>query len=122
MLFYKLRGKTITTQWIQVKKNDLLIQRCNHYQEMDTLKKKKMVDKSRIKRKKGNENRIRTVKSCITQFKKKIREGPFFVCNRLQYTKSIKQCNLDKYPCQKYSTGENRMTIKSIYAKLVILK
>ena len=63
------------------KKNDLLSQRRKHYQEMDTLKKKKMVDKLRIKRKKGNENRIPTVESCITQFKEKIREGPFFVCN-----------------------------------------
>ena len=48
------------------KKNDLLSQRRKHYQEMDTLKKKKMVDKLRIKRKKGNENRIPTVESCIT--------------------------------------------------------
>jgi len=87
------------------KKNDLLSQRRKHYQEMDTLKKKKMVDKLRIKRKKGNENRIPTVESCITQFKEKIREGPFFVCNvcnRLLYKKSVKQCNLGKYPCQKY--------------------
>ena len=93
---------------------------------MDTLKKKKLVDKLRIKWKKGNENRIPTVESCITQFKKKIREGPFFICNvcdRLLYKKSVKQCNLDKYPCQKnISTVENRTTMKSIYAKLVILK
>ena len=102
------------------KKNDLLSQRRKHYQEMDTLKKKKMVDKLRIKRKKGNENRIPTVESCITQFKKKIREGPFFicnVCNRLLYKKSVKQCNLDKYPCQKYFNSRKSYDNKEYICK-----
>ena len=84
-----------------------------------------MVDKLRIKRKNGNENRIPTVESCITQFKKKIREGPFLYamfaigCCAKNRSNNVVWISI---LVKNISTGENRMTIKSIYAKLVILK
>ena len=49
--------------------------------------------------------RARLVELCINQFKRKIREGPYFictVCNRLLYKKSVITFINKKYPCQKY--------------------
>ena len=45
------------------------------------------------------------VELCINQFKKKIREGPYFictVCNRILYKKSLITFVNKKYPFQKY--------------------
>ena len=42
---------------------------------------------------------------CIHQFKRKIREGPYFiftVCNQILYKKSVITCINKKYPCQTY--------------------
>ena len=49
--------------------------------------------------------KARLVELCINQFKRKIREGPYFictVCNRILYKKSVITFINKKYPCQKY--------------------
>ena len=49
--------------------------------------------------------KARSVELCIDQFKRKIREGPYFictVCNRILYKKSVITCINKKYPCQTY--------------------
>ena len=49
--------------------------------------------------------KARLVELCINQFKRKIREGPYFicnVCNRILYKKSVITCINEKYPCQTY--------------------
>ena len=49
--------------------------------------------------------KARLVELCINQFKRKIREGPYFictVCNRILYKKSVITYINKKYPCQKY--------------------
>lgn len=47
----------------------------------------------------------RSVELCINQFKRKIREGPYYictVCNRILYKKSVTTYINKKYPCQTY--------------------
>ena len=49
--------------------------------------------------------KARWVELCINQIKRKIREGPYFictVCNRILYKKSVITCINEKYPCQTY--------------------
>ena len=49
--------------------------------------------------------KARWVELCINQFKRKIREGPYFictVCNQILYKKSAITCINKKYPCQTY--------------------
>ena len=49
--------------------------------------------------------KARSVELCINQFKRKIREGPYFkctVCNQILYKKSVITCLNKKYPCQTY--------------------
>ena len=46
-----------------------------------------------------------SIQSCIKQFKKKITEGPYFICivrNRLLYKKSVTRCITSKYPRQAF--------------------
>ena len=49
--------------------------------------------------------KAKSVELCINQFKRKIREGPYFiytVCHRILYKKSVITCINKKYPCQTY--------------------
>ena len=45
---------------------------------------------------------------CVKQFKRKIREGPFYictVCHRIMYRKAVQQLVGNKYPRQDIFTG-----------------
>ena len=66
---------------------------------MDTEAKRDLLNtrKERIK------DKAISVESCLKQFKRKIREGPYFictVCNRILHKKSAVRCINNKYPCQ----------------------
>ncbi|RMX58467.1 hypothetical protein pdam_00020879 [Pocillopora damicornis] len=53
----------------------------------------------------AKKEKARWVELCINQFKRKIREGPYFictVCNQILYKKSAITCINKKYPCQTY--------------------
>ena len=70
------------------------------YSTMDAKKKKELPSQPSEKLVKA-----RSVELCIDQFKRKIREGPYFictVCNRILYKKSVITCINKKYPCQTY--------------------
>ena len=70
------------------------------YSTMDAKKKKELPSQPNEKLVKA-----RSVELCIDQFKRKIREGPYFictVCNRILYKKSVITCINKKYPCQTY--------------------
>ena len=70
------------------------------YSTMDARKKKELLSQPSEKLVKA-----RSIKLCINQFKRKIREGPYFictVCNRILYKKSVITCINKKYPCQTY--------------------
>ena len=67
---------------------------------MDAKKKKELLSQPSEKLVKA-----RSVELCIDQFKRKMREGPYFictVCNRILYKKSVITCINEKYPCQTY--------------------
>ena len=70
------------------------------YSTMDAIKKKELLSQPNEKLVKA-----RSVELCINQFKRKIGEGPYFictVCNRILYKKSVITCINKKYPCQTY--------------------
>ena len=67
---------------------------------MDATKKKELLSQHNEKLVKA-----RLVELCINQLKRKIREGPYFictVCNQILYKKSAITCINKKYPCQTY--------------------
>ena len=67
---------------------------------MDAGKKKELLSRPNEKLVKA-----RLVELCINQFKRKIRESPYFigtVCNQMLYKKSVITCINKKYPCQSY--------------------
>ena len=70
------------------------------YWTMDARKKKELLSQPSEKLVKA-----RLVELCINQFKRKIREGPYFictVCNWILYKKSVITCINKKYSCQTY--------------------
>ena len=70
------------------------------YSTMDARKKKELLSQPNEKLVKA-----RLVELCINQFKRKIRQGPYFICivyNRVLYKKSVITCINKKYPCQTY--------------------
>ena len=70
------------------------------YSTVDAIKKKELLSQPNEKLVKA-----RSVELCINQFKRKIREGLYFictVCNRILYKKSVITCINKKYPCQTY--------------------
>ena len=71
-----------------------------NYSTMDARKKKELLSQPTEKLLKA-----KSVELCINQFKRKIREGPYYictVCNRILYKKSVMTCINEKYPCQTY--------------------
>ena len=70
--------------------------------EMESVQKKKRVSDDMPKRQSG-----KGIGFCIEQFKKKIREGPYYiccVCNRLLYRRSVVMFCANKYLCQEFFT------------------
>ena len=63
--------------------------------------------------------KARSVELCINQFKRKIRQGPYFICivhNRILYKKSVITCINEKYPCQTYFNIHSHLMENSVYA------
>ena len=66
---------------------------------------KKLKEIYSIKEKKKIKDKATSLESCIKHFKRKIREGPYFictVCNRILYKNSVMRCINNKYPCQTF--------------------
>ena len=72
------------------KKQDQLNKQAEKYKTMDAAKKQELLQEQ----KKYCGNKSKRVDSCIDTFKKKIKEGPYYiccVCNRMLYKKSVLQ-------------------------------
>ena len=81
------------------KKQELLSKQAQRYKTIDTAKKKEL----RRKCKNYSTSKNKTIDSCIEQFKKKIKEGPYYiccVCNRTLYRKSVKKLITSSYLSQ----------------------
>ena len=77
-----------------------IIREHRKYSTMDAREKKELLSQPNEKLVKA-----RSVELCINQFKRKIRQGPYFICivyNRILYKKSVITCINEKYPCQTY--------------------
>ena len=71
-----------------------------NYSTMDARKKKELLSQPSEKLLKA-----KSVELCINQLKRKIREGPYYictVCNWILYKKSVMTCINEKHPCQTY--------------------
>ena len=60
------------------KKEDLLSKKAEQYRTMNATKKQKLLEKS--KEEYTSRTSKKTVDSCVEQFKKKIMEGPYYIC------------------------------------------
>ena len=83
------------------KKQDLLEKQAEKYKTMDSLRKQELLEKRKQTYSYNNKNK--TLNSCIQEYKKKIREGPYYVCcvcNRALYKKSVLKLIANNYPCQ----------------------
>ena len=81
------------------KKQQLSNKNAEKYRTMDNDQKKDLIDKQ-IKTT-INSNKSKDIYSCIDQFKKKIRQGSYFICcvrNRSLYKKSVMKLAVNKYP------------------------
>ena len=68
---------------------------------MDTEAKRDLLNK----RKERIKVKATSMESRVKQFKRKVREGPYFictVCNRILYKNSVMRCINNKYPCQTF--------------------
>ena len=88
------------------KKQQLLNQNSEKYKAMGNAKKKELISYAQ-QRNKQNCPRSKTneIAYCIQQFKKKIKEGPYYiccVCNRGLYKKSVLKLISSIYPCQDF--------------------
>ena len=99
------------------KKQQLSNKNAEKYRTMDNDQRKDLLDKQI---KSYYNNNSKDIYSCIDQFKKKIRQGPYFiccVCNRSLYKKSVMKLAINKYPSQ------HMFTIKfSFNGKLYVCK
>ena len=99
------------------KKQQLSNKNAEKYRTMDNDQRKDWIDKQI---KSYYNNKSKDIYSCIDQFKKKIRQGPYFiccVCNRSLYKKSVMKLAINKYPSQ------HMFTIKfSFNGKLYVCK
>ena len=83
------------------KKKELFQKRTEEYESMDKEAKRDLLNK----RKEKIKDKATSLESCIKHFKRKIREGPYFictVCNRILYKNSVMRCINNKYPCQTF--------------------
>ena len=83
------------------KKKELFQKRTEEYESMDKEAKRDLLNK----RKEKIKDKATSLESCIKHFKRKIREGPYFVCtvcNRILYKNSVIRCINNKYPCQTF--------------------
>ena len=83
------------------KKQDLLKKQAEKYKTMDAAKKEELLQKQKQK---YCGNKSKSVDSCIDTFKKKIKEGPYYiccVCNRMLYKKSVLQLISNRYNLEK---------------------
>ena len=81
------------------KKQNLLDKQKENYKTMDTNKKQDLLEKRTKENYSCSQNK--TLATCITQFKNKIQQGPYYiccVCNRALYKKSVLQLIPNKYP------------------------
>ena len=86
-------------------KKQLLCKAAQKYKTMDVSLKNEMLSNLKVKYQKRMMDKGTSIQSCIKEFKKKITEGPYFiciVCNRLLYKKSVIRCITSKYPCQAF--------------------
>ena len=86
-------------------KKELLCKSAQKYKTMDVSLKNEMLSNLKVKYQKRMMDKGTSIQSCIKEFKKKITEGPYFiciVCNRLLYKKSVIRCITSKYPCQAF--------------------
>ena len=84
------------------KKQNLLNKKAEQYKTMDITKKQKLLEKSKEEYTSCSSSK-KTVDSCVEQFKKKIMEGPSYiccVCNRTLHKKSVLKLNTSSYPSQ----------------------
>ena len=68
------------------------------YQNMDPLKKAQIIEKVQAARALGKNSA--NLNDCISRFKKKIKEGPYYVCtvcNRLLYRKTVMLLQRSRY-------------------------
>lgn len=82
------------------KKQDLSNKQAEKYKTIDSLRKEQL---ERRKETYNCDSKNITLDSCIQQFKKEIREGPYYVCcvcNRALYRKSVLKLIPNSYPCQ----------------------
>lgn len=79
-----------------------LFQKCTEkYQSMDTGAKRDLLNK----RKERIKDKATSTELCIKQFKRRVREDPYFictVCNGTLYQKSVMRCITNKYPRQTF--------------------
>ena len=81
------------------KKKELFQKGTEKYESMDTEAKRDLLNK----RKERIKVKATSMESRVKQFKRKVREGPYFictVCNRILYKKSVMRCINNKCPCQ----------------------
>ena len=115
------------------KKKEFCNKRKQKYQSLDTAGKKRLLNKRKEKYQslgaeakkellnKRKESRIqdKTTENCIKEFKRKIREGPYFictVCNRILYKKSVIRWDKQQVPLPKHiSVFKNHLMANNIY-------
>ena len=103
------------------KKQDLLNKQAEKYKTMDAAKKEDLLQKQKHKYC-GNESK--SVDSCIDTFKKKIEEGPYYICCLwMLYKKSVLQLISNRYPSQhlfkcKYHLMEKFISVTHVTQKL----
>ena len=93
-------------------KDSLLAKGRQAYQQMGSTKKEQMLARKRTER--SNARQLNAIihndlNSCIASLKKKVREGPSYictVCNRLLYRKTVTELKKGKYDIQHIFTGK----------------
>ena len=87
------------------KKQELFLQNAQKYRLMDSDKKKDLIKQIVTRGKESKQKRCSSTHSLdyyIEQFKRDIREGPYYicvVCNRLLYRKTVLEFKKEKYNC-----------------------
>ena len=106
------------------KKKELFQKRTEKYESMNTEAKRDLLDK----RKERIKDKATSIESWIKQFKRKIREGPYFICticNRMLYKKISNEVHKQQVPhffYPHFSIFNNHLMVKNIYARNVIQK